>query len=89
MKNYKNVKSVKMIVENGVKILNYCKRCNKINEDCKCVKLYINQTICKSSSKVSAQSVKKQPCYQRRIYQMYAIIVTAKKKKIVFEKYKN
>ena len=53
-KNHKNVKSVKMIVENGVKILNYCKRRNKINEDCKCVKLYINQIICKSSKKVSA-----------------------------------
>ena len=53
-KNHKNVKSVKMIVENRVKNLNYSEGCNKVNEDCKCVKLYINQIIFKSSKKVSA-----------------------------------
>ena len=58
-KNHKNVKSVKMIVENRVKNLNYSEGCNKVNEDCKCVKLYINQIIFKSSKKVSAQSLKK------------------------------
>ena len=53
-KNQKNLKSVKIIVKNGAKILNYCKRCNKIIEDCKCVKLYINQIVFKSSKKVNA-----------------------------------